>query len=532
MARQALRPGVPACAGKAGVSSQSPENPRGGLRSAIPSRGGNAGFSRQPGHTSLTAQVTATRDANRARSERQLARGNRSGSRDHTVCSGGPARSRFARGPGLVRLKIVGNFPHMSVDLQVLGERIALAAGSPRRGGRSLALLAVRVHPKDRTSKLDEVTVSALERTVSERIMRCLRRSDTIATVGALSYVVLLERLEDGPFATRAADRVVEGIRDPIDVDGARHELVASVGISVFPDDGETLNDLMHCSEEAQKGALLNGGDLFGFYSGPLSVSAGRRLAIERGLNEALEKDEFDLWFQPQIDTRDGRLVGVEALLRWTHPTLGIVSPAEFVPILETTDLVDGVGHWVLEKACRSAVLWAEEGREARVGVNISARQLRDQHFEEHVVEVLSMTGLPPGLLELELTESVLVENPVATRDMLMSLRKRGVRIALDDFGTGYASLAYIRQFPMDSIKIDRQFVRGLPMDQTNAAISSAIVALAQALRLEIVAEGVETEAEEEFLHSLNCFVVQGFRHAKPMNAPDLLAWRRARPWA
>ena len=420
----------------------------------------------------------------------------------------------------------------MSVELQVLAERIALAAGGSRRGGRSIALLAVRVHTKDTASDLDAATTTDLEGTVSERIMACLRRSDTIASVGALSYVVLLERLEDGPFATRAADRVVDRIRDPIELNGVTHELVASVGISVFPDDGETLSELMQCSQEAQKGALMSGGDLFGFYSGPLSVAAGRRLAIERGLSEALAKDQFDLWFQPQIDTRDGKLVGVEALLRWTHPTLGIVSPAEFVPVLETTDLVDEVGHWVLENACRTAVLWAEDGREARVGVNISARQMRDQRFEEHVVEVLSMTGLPPDLLELELTESVLVENPVATRDMLTSLRQRGVRIALDDFGTGYASLAYIRQFPMDTIKIDRQFVRGLPMDQTNTAISSAIVALAQALRLEIVAEGVETEAEEEFLHSLNCFVVQGYRHAKPMNVDELSAWRRARPWA
>ncbi|MEM9192549.1 MAG: EAL domain-containing protein [Myxococcota bacterium] len=211
---------------------------------------------------------------------------------------------------------------------------------------------------------------------------------------------------------------------------------------------------------------------------------------------------------------------------------MGEVSPAEFVPVLEAGGDIDRVGRWVLSQACVQAARWASEGHPLRVGVNVSPVQLRNPEFEALVGEALAESGLPAALLELELTEGSMVDNPVATRRVLESLHQTGVRVAVDDFGTGYASLSYVRRFPMDTLKIDREFVRGLPIDSENVAITSAICALGQSLRLDIVAEGIESEAEEEFLHSLGCRVVQGFRHAKPMAPQDLTRWRQKRPWA
>ena len=344
--------------------------------------------------------------------------------------------------------------------------------------------------------------------------------------------LVLLERLEDGPFASHVADAIVAAVREPIAHDDGVLLLVASVGIAVHPDDGEDVGALVRAAESAAQGARAAGGDLFGFSTARMGADAGRRMAIERALVGVVERRELNLAFQPQIDARDGTVVGVEALLRWKNPKLGQVPPDELVPILEASGAIDRIGAWVLEEACRYGASWQELGRPLRVGVNVSAHQLRDEAFPRIVDQAVGASGLGHDRLELELTESVLVDNPESTRRVLDALRSRGVRIAVDDFGTGYASLAYVRQFPMDTIKIDRQFVRGLPLDNESAAITSAIVALGQSLRLDVVAEGVETEAAEEFLFSQRCYVMQGYRHARPMPPEDLAEWRRRRPWA
>jgi EAL domain-containing protein (putative c-di-GMP-specific phosphodiesterase class I)/GGDEF domain-containing protein len=414
-------------------------------------------------------------------------------------------------------------------DLELLQERFELAAPAAHRGGRAVALMAIQVQPRDRAA--GDGLVSELEVVVLGRLRSSLRRADTVAAVAPLRYLVLLERIEDGPFAVRAAERVVNAIRKPVMLAQRELSLMASVGISVYPDDGEGIEELIQCAETAEQAARAGGGDVFGFYSGPASERSGRRIAVERALLQAIDREELQLHFQPQVDTRDGTLAGVEALLRWKDKALGDVSPGEFVPILEATAQISRVGAWVLRRACAQAAGWLRAGGAMRVGVNVSAHQLRQADFAHDVRRALDAAGLDPRSLELELTEGVLVENPASTRELLESLRRDGVRIAIDDFGTGYASLAYVRQFPMDTLKIDRQFVRGLPVDAANAAITSAIVALGHSLRLEIVAEGVETEAEEEFLHSLGCYVVQGYRFARPMSEADFAAWRRTRPW-
>ena len=414
-------------------------------------------------------------------------------------------------------------------DLELLEERFKLAAPAARRGGRGVAVLAIGVEPRGVTA--DNGVHDHVEALVIERLCSTLRRPDTVAATAPLRYLVLLERLEDGPFAVHAAERILDAIKKPLPKAAGKLTLTTSVGISVFPDDGDRVEELIQCAETAEQAAHASGGDVFGFYSSPMNERAGRRIAVERALVQAIEREELEIHFQPQIDSRDGSLLGAEALLRWHDRTLGPVSPVEFVPILEATARIDRVGEWVLYRACAEAAGWVRDNRGMRVSVNVSPHQLRQANFADVVRRALQVTGLEPQWLELELTEGVLVEDPVSARRLLESLRKDGIRIAVDDFGTGYASLACVRQFPMDTLKIDRQFVRGLPMDAENAAITSAIVALGQSLRLEIVAEGIETEAEEEFLHSLGCYVVQGYRFARPMSAPDFAAWRRARPW-
>ncbi len=413
--------------------------------------------------------------------------------------------------------------------LGLLKGRLELATGS-RFEGRGIAVVALKVH--ERGSPALPADTGGLGARVLDRLRSSLELVDTVAVIEPFHFVILLERLDDASFAVHVADRLVQAMREPFDVDGQLVHLVGSIGISLHPNDGETANELMACADSALQPAHLSGGDVFGFHSGPVNEVAGRRMALERGLVQAVEREELELYYQPQIDTRDGTLSGVEALLRWSTPQLGPVSPAEFIPILESTGAITRVGAWVLEQACLTAAVWEREGRGARVGVNLSAHQLRSKDLECVVRGALDKSGLDPGLLELELTEGVLVENPGFAREILDSLRRDGVRVAIDDFGTGYASLAYIRQFPMDTLKIDRQFVRGLPIDAESAAITSAIVALAGSLRLEVVAEGVETEAEEEFLHSLDCYIVQGYRHARPMSLEDFAEWRRLRPWA
>lgn len=418
----------------------------------------------------------------------------------------------------------------MSAEDDLVAERLTLATKASRLGGRRIAVLAIEVHERRAASDPPPAELELLSEEATRRIRACLAKVDTVSRAGPLRYLVLLERAEEGSFAVHAADQILLAIRTrPFRAQGRERAFVASVGVSAFPEDGDRTEVLLDRALQAMTGARLGGGDLVGFCSG--STEGQRRLAVERALVGVLERGELTLAWQPQIDTREGALVGAEALLRWTHPRLGVVSPLEMIPILEASGRIHEVGGWVLREACKRGAEWARVGSPLRVGVNVSAHQLGAEGFERDVDRALADSGLPPSLLELELTESVLVADPASTRERLERLRARGARIAVDDFGTGYASLAYIRRFPMDTLKIDREFVTGLPTDHEAVAITSAIIMLAQSLDLELVAEGVENEAEEEFLHSQRCFVVQGFRHARPMSDADFDVWRASRPW-
>lgn len=341
-------------------------------------------------------------------------------------------------------------------------------------------------------------------------------------------FIALLENPASGPTVARTADRILERMDAPAVIAGRTLEPTVSIGIALSPDDGTEASEVLRGAKVAMQAARAAGGRVFRFRSHAPNHKASRRLALQRGLAGALERREFALAYQPQIDLENELLVGAEALLRWQSPELGPVPPSEFIPMLEQTGHITEVGEWALREACRQAQVWNCDNRPICVSVNVSARQFEKVNIEDLVRDALAESRLPPALLGLELTEGLLLESTADIRDALASLRQLGVKIAVDDFGTGYASLSYVKRFPMSAIKIDREFVRGLPIDAENVAITSSILALAHSLAFEVIAEGVETEGEQEFLRSLHCDVVQGFLHARPMRVPDFEQWRDA----
>ncbi len=341
-------------------------------------------------------------------------------------------------------------------------------------------------------------------------------------------FIALLENPASGPTVARTADRILERMDAPAVIAGRTLEPTVSIGIALSPDDGTEAGEVLRGAKVAMQTARAAGGRVFRFRSHAPNHQASRRLALQRGLAGALERREFALAYQPQIDLENELLVGAEALLRWQSPELGPVPPSEFIPVLEQSGHITEVGEWALREACRQAQVWNCDNRPICVSVNVSARQFEKVNIEDLVRDALAESRLPPALLGLELTEGLLLESTADIRDALASLRQLGVKIAVDDFGTGYASLSYVKRFPMSAIKIDREFVRGLPIDAENVAITSSILALAHSLAFEVIAEGVETEGEQEFLRSLHCDVVQGFLHARPMHVPDFEQWRDA----
>jgi EAL domain-containing protein (putative c-di-GMP-specific phosphodiesterase class I) len=414
-----------------------------------------------------------------------------------------------------------------AVGVQALQYRLENAMARARRGFGGAGLMAIRWDPSTR-ERPDPSVVAMLQGVALERIRSCLREVETLSRAESTFFVLVEER--DPKFrAGRIAERALVELGVPVPVRGKPLALTPSIGIAVFPDDGEDAESLMRKAKEALSLAADAGGNVFRFPSSPMTGLVSRRIAIEHALERALEREDFSIDYQPQIDIETDELVGAEALLRWRDEQLGAIEPSEFVPLLESADLIEEVGEWVLRSACKQGALWASAGEPLKISVNVSARQFILGDVVRVVQSALADTRLAPELLTLELTEGVMLDTTPEVRDALHVLRQTGVRVAVDDFGTGYASLRYVKHFPMDVIKIDKEFVRGLPLNTENAAITNAIVALAHSLNLTVVAEGVETEAEAEFLKDLRCRIVQGFLHAQPMAAERFTAWRHER---
>jgi diguanylate cyclase (GGDEF)-like protein/PAS domain S-box-containing protein len=355
---------------------------------------------------------------------------------------------------------------------------------------------------------------------VAHRLNLQVRDGDTIGRRSGNEFGFVMANLGQERDAITLAQRMLDAIATPFEIDGNAISITACIGVSMAPRNGSDVDTLIKCADAALLRAKKSGQNTFRFYSPEMDADAARRLGLEAALRNALKNDELTVYYQPQISLESGNMIGMEALLRWTTPDFGPVSPAEFIPIAEETGLILPIGEWVLWAACRQARQWLDLGEERlRIAVNLSSRQFRQANLAGMVSQCLADTGLPASALELEITESALIDEIDEAIAQCRSLKELGIKISLDDFGTGYSSLAYISRFPFDKIKIDQSFVRDITENPANAAIATAAIVMARSLNLSVLAEGVETEAQASFLRSRRCDAMQGYLFSRPVPA-------------
>lgn len=361
---------------------------------------------------------------------------------------------------------------------------------------------------------------------VAQRIQACLGPTDTLARIGGDEFVVLLERIDDDLVGIeQLAEHIAKSVGEPIALDGKELYIGISMGISLYPQDGADCETLMRNADTALYRAKAAGRNCWRFFDESMARHVAKRLEIESALRRAIEREELLLYFQPQHALESGRVVGVEALVRWSRPGTGIVPPLEFIPVAEESGLILPIGTWVLETACKQAVAWiAEHNLPLRMAVNVAAKQIHHKDFVEQVRRVLDETGLPPDLLELEITESSIVENIEETVSKLHQIKALGVTVAVDDFGTGYSSLSYLKELPIDRLKIDRSFITDIPVNANDCAIARTIIAMARNLGLAVIAEGVESQEQVDFLRAEKCDEIQGYLLSPPIPADKLIS--------
>ena len=404
----------------------------------------------------------------------------------------------------------------------LLQERVASGLGQGRRDGSLLAMLMIDIDRfKNINDTLGHGMGDTLLRLVASQLKACIRECDTLARWGGDEFVLVLPGLQDSDVAVEIGQRCLAALKQPFVVDGQGLHVSASIGISVSMDSRADAEVMLKDADTAMYKAKARGGDCLVVYNLEMSAGARNRLSMENALFHAIDNRELLLYYQPLISAKTGRLAGVEALIRWQHPEHGLVLPAQFIPIAEETGLIDTIGEWVLRTACTQMNAWYRRGLpQIAVSVNLSSRQFRQESVVGMVKTVLDATKFDPKLLELEITESLLMDDVTRTKVILADLKALGVSIALDDFGTGYSSLSYLKGFQLDTLKIDRTFTAELMTSEVNASIVQATIGLAHGLRLRTIAEGVETRAQADFLAKRGCDLLQGYFFARPM-APD-----------
>ena len=359
-----------------------------------------------------------------------------------------------------------------------------------------------------------------LLQTVAARLRGCVRETDTVCRHAGDEYLIVLSALRDPTEAALVASKVLATFEQAFDLDGQEIQISASVGISVYPDDGQTTEDLIRNADAAMYHSKKNGRNRYEFFTSELTAPVAERLVLANQLRRAVERNELVLHYQPQYETNGNKLIAAEALVRWNHNEHGQMMPDSFIPLAEESDIIHLIGEWVLGEACRQVNAWQNEGRKiVPVAINFSALQFRRASLVEGVASALARHGLQPHNLEIELTENAIMQDPKEAAGILDQLHKMGVGMSIDDFGTGYSSLNYLKRFPIDKLKIDRSFVEDLPYDLNDSAIVQAIINLSKSLRMTVVAEGVETKAQLDFLRALGCEAYQGYLGGRPMEA-------------
>ncbi|MBS7662834.1 EAL domain-containing protein [Pseudomonas lalucatii] len=417
---------------------------------------------------------------------------------------------------------------------RLFSERLAHAFDRARRGQSQGAVLLIDLdHFKHINESLGHNVGDLLLRAVGERFAAQLGDDMTLARLGGDEFGLLCERCPAPDQATGLAQRLLHSLASPFLLAGHELYIGASIGISLFPEAIDDVEQVLRNADSALFKAKSNGREGFAFYDQGLTEYARQRVELVGALRQALDGDQLRLHYQPLHELHDGRLLGVEALVRWQHPQRGLVPPAEFIPIAEDSGLIGAIDAWVLERACRQMVAWQASGVALRfVAVNVSSRLFGRGELDRQVTRVLAETGLDPACLELEVTESAVMEDPDAAQERLERLRRLGVGLAIDDFGTGYSSLARLKRLPVHKLKLDQSFVRGLPHDGDDAAISRAVIALGHSLGLQVVAEGIEQPEQAEFLRRLGCDYGQGYHFGRPVAAEQIgsAPAARARP--
>jgi len=407
----------------------------------------------------------------------------------------------------------------------LLGDRTSQAITHARRTGRSCGLAVLNV---DRFKLLNDSyghsAGDTLLKLVAERVTSAIREGDTAARLGDATFAVLASDLARPEDVMTVARKVRDAMLAPFSVEGREMHVTLSMGASIFPKDGEDYDVLLRNADAALNRVKAQGGNAFQFYAAAMTRQAVDRVELENDLRSAIAHKQLELHYQPQIDIADNRIVGVEALMRWAHPERGPVSPAVFIPIAEESDLIQSLGVWALAQACRNLAEWHSNGLAIRMAVNVSARQFKSEGFVDAVAGTLRAHGIAPAFLELELTESALIDDREKAVSILERLKALGVDIAVDDFGTGYSSLSYLSGLPVDCLKIDRAFVTKVSKGGRDAPIAQAIISLGHTLGMRVIAEGVETVEQLNFLRKHGCDEGQGYLFARPCDAASVVA--------
>jgi diguanylate cyclase (GGDEF)-like protein/PAS domain S-box-containing protein len=402
---------------------------------------------------------------------------------------------------------------------KLLNDRIGQTIKLARRKNKKIAVLFLDMDGfKHINDSLGHPTGDILLQAIGQRLVGCVRTFDTVSRQGGDEFIVLLPEVEHPEDTAIAARRILDAVSSVHSI--AQHDLqiTCCIGISVYPDDGMDAETLIKSADIALYQAKENGQSSYQFFQPAMTVRAVERQFIEENLRRALSRNEFALQYQPIIDLKAGAITGVEALIRWNHPTRGLISPAQFIPIAENSGLILPIGAWVLEEACRQVHTWMNAGLpEMTVAVNVSGIQVQSAKFAEGLLATLSKVGLDPKFLELEVTESLLMKRPDFAASILHSVRREGVRVAIDDFGTGYSSLSYLTKLPLDTLKIDQSFVRQITTGSDQTSIVTAIIGMARNLKLKVIAEGVETAEELRFLQAEHCDEAQGYYFCRPV---------------
>ncbi len=411
---------------------------------------------------------------------------------------------------------LLTNLPNRAL----LRDRLGLAISQAKREQEMLAVMFLDLDRfKNINDSLGHVIGDELLQQVSTRLKSCIREGDTLARFGGDEFTLLLPKIGNGKEdISKIAQKINEVLKGPFIINGNELYVSASIGISIFPRDGKDMDTLIKHADIAMYHVKDTGKNNFKFYSTDMTTPYFQNLSLETGIHKALENNEFQLVYQPQINIKSGEIVGVEALLRWHNPVHGLITPAEFIPFAEETGMIVEVGHWVLSNACAELKKWRDAGLpEIRMSINMSARQLADKNVIKYVSNVLRDYGIPGHCLEIEITENTIMSDMDSIIHKLKNISKRGVYVAIDDFGTGYSSLSYLHKLPIHTLKIDRTFIKEVNMKHTGKSIINTIAAMGKGLNLNVIAEGVETQQQLDYLQEIDCNEAQGFLFCKPL---------------